>query len=94
MSERTSRQVEEMKKQTIGVEIEMAEINKKPSDKGYRKILRNDRHGHPRRRFIRHLELQGQTRQKVDGNKGRQHKRIERPQESGTCNPDPHLRGH
>ena len=26
MSERTSRQVEEMKKQTIGVEIEMAEI--------------------------------------------------------------------
>ena len=58
--------------------------NKKPSDKGYRKILRNDRHGsilrlrimRPRRRFIRRLELQGQTRQKVDGNKGRQHKRI------------------
>ena len=28
MSERTSRQVEEMKKQTIGVEIEMAEITR------------------------------------------------------------------
>ena len=80
MSAKTEAQVQRMKTQTIGVEIEMAEIT------------RNTQHGKPRRRQLRRMELQRHTGQTLDGNKGRQHKGNNRQPQGRACNPDPYLR--
>ena len=94
MNEKTARQIEEMKKQTIGVEVEMNNITKRESRKDSRRLLRNGKipeHSKPQR--ILHLVSMGCRRQRVEIPKGCQHSRT-RHRKVRTGNPDTHLQRH
>ena len=94
MTERTANQIEAMKQQTIGVEVEMNNHHPPEGRKGRRRVLRNRQiREHRRPQRLQHLESMGRTGQGVEIPEGRFHRRAGRA-EMRTGHPDPDLPGH
>ena len=93
MNTKVARQIEEMKKQTIGVEVEMNSITREKAA-NRRRVLRNKKipeHSKPQR--IQHLVSMGCRGQRVEIPEGCQHQRTGQ-RKMRTGNPDPSLRRH
>ena len=96
MNDKLTRQVEEMKKQTIGVEVEMNNIDRSPREgsKPCRRVLWNRQTSvHRKTQRLRNLERLGCRRQRMEIPEGCQHRRTRQPKVR-TGHPDPYLRRH
>ena len=94
MNEKTAKQIENLKKQTIGVEIEMNHITRERAAKACRRPFRHGQiriHCQPKR--LQHLVSMGCTGQRMEIPERRQHCRM-RCRKVRTGYTDSEIRGH
>ena len=92
MTEKTAQQINRMKEQTIGVEIEMNNITRKAAAKLAADFFGTNRYEDTPQRLL-HLERMGCTGARVEIPAGREHRRL-RQRKVRTGHTDPALRRH